>query len=54
MEVRLARIHDPGMPTAELAALLAEQYQDVPIAGWLVLAEGSSLEWRYLARLYLL
>lgn len=45
--LRLTRIHDPGTPAAELAALLAEQYQDVPVAGWLVsalLAEGSSLE----------
>jgi hypothetical protein len=47
IELRLTRIHDPGTPAAELAALLAEQYQDVPVAGWLVpalLAEGSSLE----------
>ena len=47
MEVRLARIHDPGTPAAELAALVAEQYRGVPVAGWLVpalLAEGSSLE----------
>ena len=47
MEVRRSRIHDPGTPAAELAALLAEQYQGVPVAGWLVpalLAEGSSLE----------
>jgi hypothetical protein len=47
MELRLARIHDPGTPAAELAVLLDEQYQGIPVAGWLVsalLAEGSSLE----------
>ncbi len=47
VELRLARIYDPVTPADELATLLAEQYQDVPVAGWLVsalLEEGSSLE----------
>jgi hypothetical protein len=42
---RLARIHDPATPAAELAALLTEHYRGVAVAGWLVttlLAEGSS------------
>ena len=46
VQARLSRIHDPGTPAAELAVLLAQHYQGVPIAGWLVsalLAEGSSL-----------
>jgi hypothetical protein len=43
---RMARIHDPATPAAELAALLAEHYRGVAVAGWLVealLEEGSSL-----------
>ena len=46
-EQRLERIHDPATPVAELATLLAEQYQGVPVAGWLasaLLEEGSSVE----------
>lgn len=46
-EQRLERIHDPATPAAELAALLAEQYQGTPVAGWLasaLLEEGSSVD----------
>ena len=45
MRQRVARIHDPATPAAELAALLTEHYRGVAVAGWLVttlLAEGSS------------
>src|ERR1700728_1429046 len=47
VQQRVARIHDPATPAAELAALLAEHYQGVAVAGWLVtilIAEGSSLQ----------
>ena len=47
MQARLERIYDPETPVAELAVLLAEHYQGVPVAGWLVSAlrrGGSSLE----------
>ena len=47
MQARVERIYDPETPVAELAVLLAEHYQGVPVAGWLVSAlrrEGSSLE----------
>ena len=47
VQARLGRIYDPETPVAELAVLLAEHYQGVPVAGWLVSAlrrEGSSLE----------
>jgi hypothetical protein len=47
VQQRVARIHDPATPAAELAALLAEHYQGVAVAGWLVtilVAEGSSLQ----------
>ena len=47
MEQRLGRIHDPATPADELAVLIADQYQGVPVAGWLVsalLEEGSSPE----------
>ena len=46
MQARLSRIHDPETPVAELAVLLAQHYQGVPVAGWLasaLLEEGSSL-----------
>jgi hypothetical protein len=46
VQARLSRIHDPETPAAELAVLLAQHYQGVPIAGWLasaLLEEGSSL-----------
>jgi hypothetical protein len=46
VQARLSRIHDPGTSAAELAILLAEHYQGVPVAGWLasaLLREGSSL-----------
>src|SRR5580692_10773272 len=45
VQQRVARIHDPATPAAELAATLAEHYQGVAIAGWLVkvlIEEGSS------------
>jgi hypothetical protein len=45
-QARLSRIYDPGTSAAELAVLLAEHYQGVPVGGWLVsalLREGSSL-----------
>src|ERR1700733_3478696 len=47
VQQRVARIHDPATPPAELAALLSEHYQGVAVAGWLVtilIAEGSSLQ----------
>jgi hypothetical protein len=37
-QTRLSRIHDLETPAAELAVLLAEHYQDVPVAGWLTSA----------------
>jgi len=43
---RFSRIRDPETPAAELAVLLAQHYQGVPIAGWLasaLLEEGWSL-----------
>jgi hypothetical protein len=43
---RLSRIYRPETSAAELAILLAEHYQGVPVAGWLasaLLREGSSL-----------
>ena len=46
VQARLHRIYDPGTSAAELAILLAEHYQGVPVAGWLaaaLLREGSSL-----------
>jgi hypothetical protein len=46
VQARLSRIYDPETSAAELAILLAEHYQGVPVAGWLVsalLREGSSL-----------
>ena len=46
VQARLSRIYDPGTSAAELAILLAEHYQGVPVAGWLasaLLREGSSL-----------
>jgi len=46
VQARLSRIYDPGTSAAELAIVLAEHYQGVPVAGWLVpalLREGSSL-----------
>jgi hypothetical protein len=46
VQARLSRIHDPETSAAELAVLLAEHYQGVPVAGWLasaLLREGSSL-----------
>ena len=46
VQARLSRIYDPGTSAAELAVLLAEHYQGVPVAGWLasaLLREGSSL-----------
>src|SRR5580693_4065073 len=47
VQERVARIHDPATPAAELAATLAEHYQGVAMAGWLVkvlIEEGSSLQ----------
>jgi len=46
VQARLSRIHRPGTTAAELAILLGEHYQGVPVAGWLasaLLREGSSL-----------
>ena len=46
VQTRLSRIYDPETPAAELAVLLTEHYQGVPVAGWLASAlmrEGSSL-----------
>lgn len=46
MQARLSRIYHPETSAAELAILLAEHYQGVPVAGWLVpapLRQGSSL-----------
>jgi hypothetical protein len=46
VQARLSRIYDPETSAAELATLLAEHYQGVPVAGWLasaLLREGSSL-----------
>ena len=46
VQARLSRIYHPETPAAELAILLAEHYQGVPVAGWLaaaLLREGSSL-----------
>jgi hypothetical protein len=45
VQARLSRIYHPETSAAELAILLAEHYQGVPVAGWLVsalLREGSS------------
>ena len=45
VQARLSRMHDPGTSAAELAILLGEHYQGVPVAGWLasaLLREGSS------------
>ena len=46
VQVRLSRIYHPETSAAELAILLGEHYQGVPVAGWLasaLLREGSSL-----------
>jgi hypothetical protein len=46
VQARLSRIYHPGTSAAELAILLGEHYQGVPVAGWLasaLLREGSSL-----------
>ena len=46
MQARLSRIYDPETSAAELAILLGERYQGVPVAGWLasaLLRGGSSL-----------
>ena len=46
VQARLSRIYDPETSAAELAVLLAQHYQGVPVAGWLasaLLEEGSSL-----------
>ena len=46
MQARLSRIYHPETSAPELAILLAEHYQGVPVAGWLasaLLREGSSL-----------
>jgi len=46
VQARLSRMYDPGTSAAELAILLSEHYQGVPVAGWLasaLLREGSSL-----------
>jgi hypothetical protein len=46
VQARLSRIYDPETPAAELAVLITEHYQGVPVAGWLgsaLLREGSSL-----------
>jgi hypothetical protein len=45
VQTRLHRIYDPETSAAELAVLLIEHYQGVPVAGWLasaLLREGSS------------
>ena len=45
VQARLSRIYHPETSAAELAILLAEHYQGVPVAGWLIsalLREGSS------------
>jgi hypothetical protein len=34
VQARLSRIYHPGTSAAELAILLAEHYQGVPVAGW--------------------
>ena len=46
VQARLSRIYHPETSAPELAVLLAEHYQGVPVAGWLasaLLREGSSL-----------
>ena len=46
VQARLSRIHHPETSASELAILLGEHYQGVPVAGWLasaLLREGSSL-----------
>jgi hypothetical protein len=46
VQARLSRIYHPETSVAELAVLLGQHYQGVPVAGWLVsalLREGSSL-----------
>jgi hypothetical protein len=46
VQARLSRIYHPETSAAELAMLLDEHYQGVPVAGWLasaLLREGSSL-----------
>ena len=46
VQARFTRMYDPGTSGAELAILLGEHYQGVPVAGWLasaLLREGSSL-----------
>ena len=46
VQARLSRVYDPGTSPAELAILLGEHYQGVPVAGWLasaLLREDSSL-----------
>jgi hypothetical protein len=46
VQARLSRIYHPETPAAELAILLTEHYQGVPVAGWLasaLLREGSSV-----------
>ena len=46
VQARLSRIYYPETSAPELAVLLAEHYQGVPVAGWLasaLLREGSSL-----------
>jgi hypothetical protein len=46
VQARLSRIYHPETSAAELAILLDEHYQGVPVAGWLasaLLREGSSL-----------
>ena len=46
VQARLSRIYDPETSAAELAVLLGEHYQGVPVAGWLasaLLRQGSSL-----------
>jgi hypothetical protein len=46
VQARLSRIYHPETSAPELAILLAEHYQGVPVAGWLasaLLREGSSL-----------
>jgi len=46
VQERLSRIYHPETSSAELAILLGEHYQGVPVAGWLasaLLREGSSL-----------
>ena len=47
VQARLSRVYDPGTSPAELAILLGEHYQGVPVAGWLARRYcGKAHPWR--------